>query len=207
MEKVKDFNKAFRYMRLLTAISLLGFMATTLIYLFSYYYLKQAKEKQDVYVLTPQGTMQARLAAEEDINPYEAQLLSELFIQHMFAHDQDTYLDHTETALQLIDQPSGLMITKAFEDGDVRNQYIRWGSRTGVEIDSIKILNQSLPYEMVAYFRQQHYIGTEQKTELAIALKYDLIRTHRHRKNPLGLLMTGVDFIPYPISQKQPKNP
>ena len=204
MEKVKDFNKAFRSMRLLTAICIAGFMCTTLIYLFSYQYLSKAKEKQDVYVLTPQGTMQARLTEEKDINPYEAQLLSELFIQHMFAHDQDTYQDYTETALQLIDQPGGLMITKAFEDGDVRNQYIRWGSRTQVEVDSIRILSQSLPYRMVAYFRQQHFIGNEQKTELAIALKYELVRTHRHRKNPLGLLMTGVDFIPYPLSQKKP---
>ena len=203
MEKVKDFNKAFRSMRLLSAISLIGFMITSLVYIFSYNYLKAAKEKQDVYVVTPQGTMQARLVEEEEINPFEAQLLSELFIQHMFAHDQDTYQDHTESALQLIDQPSGLMITKAFEDGDVRNQYIRWGSRTGVEIDSIKILNQSLPYKMVAYFRQQHFIGGEQKTELAIALKYELVRTHRHRKNPLGLLMAQVDFIPYPIQQKK----
>ena len=202
MEKVKDFNKAFRYMRLLTAISLLGFMFTTLVYLFSYQSLKKEKEQQEVYVLSPQGTLQARLAKEEDINAFEAQLLSELFIEHMFAHDQDTYQEHTETALQLVDQPGGLLITKAFEDGDVRNQYIRWGSRTTVAIDSIKILNSALPYDMVAYFRQQHYIGNEQKTELAIALKYALVRTHRHRQNPLGLLMTGVDFIPYPIEQK-----
>ncbi len=202
MEKVKDFNKAFRSMRLLTIISLTGFMATTLVYIFSYYYLKSQKEKQDVYVVTPQGTMQARMVQEEDINPFEAQLLSEIFIRHMFAHDQDTYVEHTETALQLIDQPGGLMITKAFENGDVRNQYIRWGSRTAVETDSIKILNQSLPYQMVAYFRQQHFIGNEQKTELAIALKYELVRTHRHRQNPLGLMMTRVDFIPYPVPEK-----
>jgi hypothetical protein len=206
MEKVKDFNKAFRSMRMLTAISLIGFMCATLIYIFSYHYLKEAEEKQDVYVVTPQGTMQASLAQEEDINPFEARLLSELFIKQMFAHDQDTYTDHIEAALQLIDQPGGLMIAKAFEKGDVRNQYIRWGSRTSISIDSIRILNQSIPYNMVAYFRQQHYIGQEQKTELAIALKYDLIRTHRNRQNPLGLMMTRVDFIPYPITRQQTNN-
>lgn len=196
MEKVKDFNRAFRTMRLITLLSFFGFITATVMYLLMYQHLSSEKENR-VFVATNSGTFMAKAGDERQISPFEAKYISQVFIENMFGHDAETYAPHTNKALHLVDQPSGLMITKAFEDGNVQNEYIRWGSRTTIEVDSIKILSNSLPYQMQAYFRQQHWIGAEKKTELAIALKYDLIRTHRSEQNPFGMLLTKVDFIPY----------
>lgn len=200
MEKVKNFNVAFKTMRLIAVASFLGFIAATIIYVFKYQQVVADKESR-VYIASDQGTFMARAGSEDEINPFEAKYLSEVFINNMFAHDAATYTTHTETALHLIDQPSGIMIAKAFEDGNIQNEYIRWGSRTTTQVDSIKILNASLPFEMVAYFRQQHWIGAEKKTELAIALKYNMVRTHRNEKNPFGLVISQLDFIPYPLEK------
>ena len=200
MEKVKDFNRAFKTMRLIALLSFFGFIAATVLYVFMYQQLVAEKENR-VFVATDQGTFMAQVGNESQINPFEAKYISQVFIENMFGHDAETYQKHTNKALHLVDQPSGLMITKAFEDGNVQNEYIRWGSRTTIEVDSIKILNNTLPYEMQAYFRQQHWIGQEKKTELAIALKYDLIKTHRSEHNPFGMTLTQVDFIPYPLDR------
>ena len=197
MEKIKDYNRAFKTMRIVTLASLAGFVMATIVYYFQYKNIVDTS-REKIYVVTDKGSFAAYARDDRQVSPFEAQFLSEVFIRAMFSHDADTYDQHVADALNLIDEPSGLMIVESFESGDVKKNYIRWGSRTQVDIDSVRILNTGLPMKAEAYFRQHHYIGSEKKTELAIACQYELVKTHRHKKNPFGLLISQLDFIPYP---------
>ncbi|MEK6480924.1 hypothetical protein WJR50_25505 [Catalinimonas sp. 4WD22] len=196
MEKIKDYNRAFRTMKAITMVSILGFISATVIYYFQYKQLVDTKNDQ-VYVVTDNGTLSAYLTEERDVTPFEAKYLSEIFIKSMFAHDAETYDQHVDDALHLVDEPSGLMVVEQFDKGKVKDNYIRWGSRTEVFIDSVKILSNGLPAKARAYFKQRHYIGTELKTELAIALKYNIVKTYRNEQNPFGLQIADLDFVPY----------
>lgn len=197
MSKIKDYNKTFSSMRLLTLASLAGFILATLVYFFQYQKVVN-QQREQVYVVTNQGSFVAYAKKDRSISPFEAQYMSEVFFTAMFGHDGQTYDQHLEDALHLIDEPSGLMIVESFESGEVKKNYIRWGSRTEVTIDSVKIINDGQPVKAVAYFRQHHFIGSEKKTELAIACQYEIIKTFRHEQNPFGLLISKLDFIPYP---------
>ena len=196
MEKIKDYNRAFRTMKAVTLVSLIGFMAATVIYYFQYKQLIDTKNDQ-IYVVTDNGTLSAYLTRESDVTPFEAKYLSEIFIRSMFAHDAESYEKHLDDALHLIDEPSGLMVVEQFDKGKVKDNYIRWGSRTEVRIDSVKIMSNGIPAQAKAYFKQRHYIGTELKTELAIALQYNIVKTYRSDRNPFGLQIANLDFIPY----------
>lgn len=200
MEKIKDYNKAFKTMKVITMTSLLGFITATVIYYFQYKQLVDT-QKDQVYVVTDNGTLTAYLTQERDVTPFEAKYLSEIFIRSMFAHDAETYEQHLDDALHLIDEPSGLMVVEQFDKGKVKDNYIRWGSRTEVIIDSVNILSNGLPAQARAYFKQRHYIGSELKTELAIALKYNIVKTYRSEHNPFGLQIASLDFVPYQLSQ------
>lgn len=193
---MKDYNRAFSTMKAITFISLLGFITTTVIYYFQYKQLVDTKNDQ-VYVVTDNGTLSAYLTQERDITPFEAKYLSEIFIRSMFAHDAESYERHLDDALHLIDEPSGLMVVEQFDKGKVKDNYIRWGSRTEVRIDSVKIMSNGIPAQAKAFFKQRHYIGTELKTELAIALQYNIVKTYRSDHNPFGLQIANLDFIPY----------
>ncbi|MDF9801316.1 hypothetical protein OKW21_006625 [Catalinimonas alkaloidigena] len=196
MEKIKDYNRAFRTMKAVTLVSILGFISATVIYYFQYKQLVDTKNDQ-VYVVTDNGTLSAYLTEERDVTPFESKYLSEIFIKSMFAHDAETYDRHLDDALHLVDEPSGLMVVEQFDKGKVKDNYIRWGSRTEVFIDSVKILSNGLPAQARAYFKQRHYIGSELKTELAIALKYNIVKTYRNEQNPFGLQIADLDFVPY----------
>lgn len=194
MERVLDINRSFKTMRLLTVLAVAGFMITTCIYFYMYINTVNAQQAK-VYVVTDKGTYAALAKEERDVSTYEAKFMSDLFIKMMFAHDADTYAKHMEAALHLCDKKTGTYLAESFEKGNVQQNYVRWGSRTEVEIDSIKIVSSGVPMKAVAYFRQNHWIGAEQKAYLNMACKFELIKTQRHDKNPFGLQVSNFDFF------------
>jgi hypothetical protein len=115
----------------------------------------------------------------------------------MFAHDKNSYEQHLKDALNLIDEASGLSVVEQFEQGNVLKNYIKWGSRTEVSIDSIPLVENGAIPRYQCYFKQRHYIGSDLKQELAIAIEYDMLRSYRHAKNPHGLLISNLNFIFY----------
>ena len=201
METIKDYRRAFDAMRFLATFSVLGFIGATTFYYFLYRDIVD-QQKEIIYVSTPGGTFQAVQASQREVHPVEITKHSEQFIRFMFAHDAETYQEHIEQAMHLISQKDGLLIVEQFEGPSgkkegVRDGYIRWGSRTEVMVDSIKTVSNEMMPSVKAYFKQRHFIGSELKSELAIALQYRVVDTYRSDKNPFGLQITELDFIPY----------
>ncbi len=201
METIKDYNRAFKAMRSIAAISLLGFIGATTFYFMQYKQLVDNKEEV-IYVVKDNGTFEARRTNSREVSSIEINNHSQDFIFSMFAHDAETYEHHIDDAAHLIDEPSGLLIIEQFEKAKVKDNYTRWGSRTEVSIDSIKIQNNGVLPAVRAYFKQRHFIGDDLKTELAVALKYNIVTTYRSKRNPYALQITNLDFIPYEQTSK-----
>ena len=201
METIKDYRRAFEAMRFLAVFSFLGFVGATAFYFYQYRDMVD-QQKEIIYVSTPGGTFQAVQASQREVHPVEITKHSEQFIRYMFAHDAETYQEHIDQAMHLINQKDGVLIVEQFEGPSgkkegVRDGYIRWGSRTEVMIDSIKTVSNELMPSVKTYFKQRHFIGSELKSELAVALQYRVVDTYRSDKNPFGLQITNLDFIPY----------
>jgi hypothetical protein len=195
MEKVLDYNRSFKTMRLLSFSALGGFIFATCFYLYKYNDI-MSRQSEKIFVVTDKGTYAAYAKQESEVSNFEAKYVSELFINTMFAHDADTYSKHMEAALNLCDEETGTYLASSFEKGKVQDNYKRWGSRTEVEIDSIRIISNGVPMRVVAYFRQNHLVGTEQKAYLSMACKFSLIKLkRRHEKNPFGLKVGNFDFF------------
>jgi len=201
MQKLQDFNQSFRSMRLIALLSLSGFVAATVAYAVLYHQLEE-EYRQRTYVITSWGTFPASYYDGRKVSRIEAQNHVETFLKNMFAHSAETYYEHINAALNLIDEESGKRIYHDFEEGEVHKNYVRYGSHTEVQVDSVVINMNSFPAKGRFYALQEVHIGTNVRT-LPIAASFELVQTYRHEKNPFGLELTNFDFIPY-AREEQP---
>jgi hypothetical protein len=201
MQKLQDFNQSFRSMRLIALLSLSGFIAATVAYAVLYQQLEE-EYRQRTYVITSWGTFPASYYDGRKVTRIEAQNHVETFLKNMFAHSAETYYEHINAALNLIDEESGKRIYHDFEEGEVHKNYVRYGSHTEVQLDSVVLDMNSFPVQGSFYALQEVHIGTNVRT-LPIAASFELVQTYRHEKNPFGLELTNFDFIPY-AREEQP---
>nr|WKN38703.1 conjugal transfer protein TraK [Tunicatimonas sp. TK19036] len=201
MSTLKDFNKTFNAMRLLALICILGFMTTTVVF-FILYHRVQEYYQHRTYVITNWGTFPASYYDGRKVSRIEVQNHIETFVKHMFAHSAETYYEHINYALNLIDEASGKRIYHDFEEGEVHKNYVRYGSHTEIQLDSVIIDMNQLPIEAKFYALQEVHIGTNVRT-LPIAASFQIVQDYRHEKNPYGLLLTGFDFIAYPRKSEE----
>lgn len=202
MNSVKDFNKTYRSMRLIALVSLLGFMVTTAVYVYQYHQIQTYFQNQ-TYVITGNGTFPASFYDGRKVSHIEVKNHIETFVNHMFAHSAETYYDHINLALELIDTQSGKRIYHDFEQGEVQKNYVRYGSHTSIQIDSVVIDMNAFPIKARFYALQKVHIGSKVRT-LPIAAEFNIVQDYRHEQNPFGLLITDFDFIAY---QREPENP
>ncbi|MDF9796266.1 hypothetical protein OKW21_001529 [Catalinimonas alkaloidigena] len=203
MSSVKDFNKTFKTMQMLAAVSILGFMISTVIYIIQYRKVEEYYQQQ-TYVITSWGTFPASYYDGRKVSRIEIQNHVETFVKHMFAHSAETYYEHINYALNLIDEESGKRIYHDFEEGEVQKNYVRYGSHTEVKLDSVVLDMNTLPIEGKFYALQEVHIGDNVRT-LPIAASFKVVQAYQHEKNPYGLLLTDFDFIAYP--RKEAKKP
>ena len=199
MSTLKDFNRTFTSMRTLALVSTLGFIASTIFYVYHYQRIHEYYQ-QRTYVITSWGTFPASYYDGRKVSRIEAQNHVETFIKHMFAHSAETYHEHINFALNLIDEESGKRIYHDFEEGKVHKNYIRYGSHTEVKIDSVVINTNALPMEGTFYALQEVHIGKNVRS-LPIAASFQIVQDYRHEKNPYGLQLTDFDFIAYERQQ------
>ncbi len=201
MSALKDFNRTFTTMRNLALVNTLGFIGSTVFYV---YHNQQVHEyyQQRTYVITSWGTFPASYYDGRKVSKIEAQNHVETFIKHMFAHSAETYHEHINSALNLIDEESGKRIYHDFEEGEVRKNYIRYGSHTEVKLDSVKINMNAFPIEGSFYALQEVHIGNNVRS-LPIAARFQIVQGYRHEKNPYGLQLTDFDFVAYPRKSKE----
>jgi len=199
MTTLKDFHQTFTTMRLIALLSLSGFVAATIFFVIRYQQLEEHYQ-QRTYVITSWGTFPASYYDGRKVTRIEAQNHVETFVKHMFAHSAETYYEHINFALNLIDEASGKRIYHDFEQGEVHKNYVRYGSHTEVRIDSVVIDMNKLPLEGKFYALQEVDIGKNVRS-LPIAASFQMVQSYRHEKNPYGLELTDFDFIAYPRNQ------
>jgi hypothetical protein len=201
MEKVSDFNRTFKAMQLITSVSLLGFVAATVVYFILYQRLESYYQQQ-TYVITSWGTFPASYYDGRKVSRVETQNHVETFVKHMFSHSAETYYEHINYALNLIDEASGKRIFHDFEEGEVQKNYVRYGSHTEIQLDSVVLDMNTLPIEGRFYALQEVHIGSQVRS-LPIAAQFQVVQAYRHEKNPYGLLLTDFDFIAYPRKEEK----
>ena len=196
MSTLKDFNRSFTAMRTIAIVCLLGFFVSTTFYVLHNQRVHEHYQQQ-TYVITSWGTFPARYYDGRKVSRIEAQNCVEDFVKNMFAHSAETYHEHINYALNLIDEESGKRIYRDFEEGKVHKNYIRYGSHTEVQLDSVVINMDALPMEGTFYALQEVHIGKDVRS-LPIAAHFQIVKGYRHEKHPYGLQLTDFDFNAYP---------
>jgi hypothetical protein len=149
-----------------------------------------------VYVVTDSGTFPALVQQERKVSVYEARNHVKTFLTTMFAHDASNYKQQVETALHLVSKTDGGRIISDFTKGKVYENYVRLGSRTHLEVDSVMIDVAKRPLSGKAYARQTiHLEGQSQ--DFPIAIQFELTETYRSDENPYGLLLQNMQYIHY----------
>ncbi|QKG59058.1 conjugal transfer protein TraK (plasmid) [Hymenobacter sp. BRD128] len=158
-----------------------------------------------VYVVGPGGTFSALLAAPEAHTEFEVRNLVRQFMQTMYAHDQYTFKQHLDAALPLIDDTDGRRIYAGFKKGQVFENYVHYGARQVLDVDSIVLQLKKRPFMATAYCRQRIFMGDQQSAPTGLAAHFNLIEVDRSEKNPYGLQLTNFDYLPYapPVSKEE----
>jgi hypothetical protein len=199
---VKDVSHTFGVLRKITITTLVG--AFLLNGLLVYYLLSEKDDAaRKVYVVTDHGTLVALQKDSRQVSVHEARNHVRSFLSFAFAHNAANYKEHVERALQLIDKAGGARLVHDFNKGEVYPNYVRLGTHTTLQIDSVNIDMLTRPITGAAYARQNIHLDNEQKT-FPIAIRFELTETYRSDKNPYGLLIGKMDYVPYTPALAKP---
>lgn len=202
MEPVQDVNKSFLTMRTM-ALSAMAFAFLEAV-VFGFLLFRAYEDKgQQVYIASDNGSF-AAVAATTAHTPFEARNLVKAFMQTMFAHDQYSFRANLNAGLPLIEERGGRFLFESFERGQVLQNYVRYGARQTITVDSVKLNMQVRPITGQVYIKQIVFIGDQRSQSKPLAAKFALVDTDRSDRNPFGLLITDFDFIPYnPVVTQQ----
>lgn len=195
MQFVENYVKPYQALRSVAWGALLLFVLSNVGWAFAYFQLQQQGVDR-VYVVGQDGTFPARLQDLDAPTVFEARNHVKGFLELMFAHDATTYDQRIELALHRIDKEDGLAIFKDFEEHQVRDNYIKHGSRSILEVDAVELNMQAEPYQGKVWARQEVIYGESQKV-ISISATFEIVRTRRSDANPFGLLIREWKFVPY----------
>ena len=158
-----------------------------------------------VYVVGAGGTFSALASAPETHTKFEMRNLVRQFMTTMFAHDQYTFKAHLDEALPLIDDTDGRRIYAGFKNGQVFENYVHYGARQVLDVDSISLNTRQRPYAVTAYCRQRIFMGEQQSAPTGLAAHFNLTEVNRSEQNPYGLQLTNFEYVPYapPVSKEE----
>ncbi|EMR02304.1 conjugative transposon TraK protein [Cesiribacter andamanensis] len=155
---LKDFDSSFEVLKKITiGTILLSFVL--LLLLGGYILLQERRRSERIYVVTDLGTLPALRQAEREISLYEARNQVKLFLHTMFAHHAANYQQQLEAGLHLIDKAGGQRIVHDFSKGEVYQNYVRLGTQTSMQVDSVLIDMKARPIAGRAYARQTIHLG------------------------------------------------
>lgn len=188
-------SESYKAMRIITITTIVLIVLSNSLWAFAY--LAQIRSLDSkVYVAAQGGTYPAQLIRNDEPTIFEGRNLVRSFMELMFAHDEMSYGEHIELALHLIDKPEGIAIYQDFEEGHVYDNYVKYGSRSVFECDSVFVDMRTEPYVGKVYGRQIIMYAKEMKA-LPIGATFHLIRHRRNDKNPFGLLLQDWKFVYY----------
>lgn len=202
MKQLLEFSSRFQLLRWLFVALCLLLIGSNM--LWSLAYGEKAERAFDkVYVVSQGGTFPALLTDPDAPSIYEARNHVKAFMKAMFAHDERSYGEHIETALHLIEKSEGAAIFEDFQKGSVYDNYVKFGSRSVFEIDSVFVDMNTEPYEGKVYGRQTVIYREDQKS-LPVGAGFELIQVPRSEANPFGLLIQNWTFILYQNEFQEP---
>ena len=193
--KLQNFNNSFQTLRNITYVAVLtSFVVCTGMVIYIVHFTNQASHK--VYVIGYQETFPATLKAQSKPTDFEANNLIQEFMNRVFAHDEYTFHKNLDRALHFIDRPEGLTIYEDFNKHQVYDNYVKFGSRSYFELDSLHIEISQQPY-VGEVFGRQVIVYDDQHKVLPIGASFRLQPHRRNDHNPYGLLLKDWKFIRY----------
>lgn len=208
MIQLKNYH-AYKVSRVIRSLQLLliSLSATLTLLAFFFAYQWYASAKGDVtYLVLPESTHVAyKRPASITRDAFELENFTVHFLANAFAHNEFTYKDHLNRALQVMDKKSGLYLKSKFKEEEIEEVYKAYNGVSVVEVERIEVSTTVYPYEVAAYYKTHlHFIGLESGDEKLAADKeapgavyFRLTTTPRSRENPYGLLVSGFNFIAY----------
>lgn len=192
---LKDFDNSFDVLKRITIGTILG-ASVLVILLGGYILVQEQKSAERVYVVTDLGTLPAVRQQEREVSVFEIRNQVKTFLHTMFAHHAGNFQEKVEAGLHLIDKAGGQRIVHDFTRGEVYQNYVRLGTQTTLQVDSVLIDMNTRPVSGKAYARQTIYLG-EKKKDFPIGIQFEIIETYRSEPNPYGLLIQNFDYILY----------
>lgn len=195
LDTVGNFSKNFDTMRKITIASIIVLAICNFGWLYAYV-LKDTEVGKRVYVVTDNGSFVASDKSEETVNQFEARNFLKVFMNNMFAHDASSFKRNIENGLNMINRKDGMKLYSDFKSGEVLETYIKYDSRSRVEIDSIYLNMDVRPISGKVFGKQfTNYAGREIMSPIGIKLTLD--RIDRSEKKPYGLMISTFSFITY----------
>jgi hypothetical protein len=192
---LKDYDNSFEVLKQITIGTILGAFVL-LILLGGYILVQEQKKGEQVYIVTDLGTLPAIRQQERQVSVFEVRNQVKTFLHTMFAHHAGNFQQKVEAGLHLIDKAGGQRIVHDFSKGEVYQNYVRLGTQTTMQVDSVLIDMNTRPLSGKAYARQTIYLG-EKKKDFPIGIQFEIIETYRSEQNPYGLLIQNFDYILY----------
>jgi hypothetical protein len=180
-------------------------LLTLLAGFFAYHWYKTAS-RDITYLVMPESTQAAYKRPASIIrDAFELENFTVHFLQNAFAHNEFTYKEHLNQALQVMDRKSGLYLKSKFKEEEIEEVYKAYNGVSVVEVERIEVNTTVYPYEVAAYYQTKlHFIGLEEGEEKLEADKvapgavaFRLTSTPRSSENPYGLIMSEFSFIAY----------
>jgi hypothetical protein len=178
----------------------------TLLAGFFAYQWYQTASRDITYLVQAESTQAAyKRPASITRDAFELENFTVHFLQNAFAHNEFTYKDHLNQALQVMDRKSGLYLKSKFKEEEIEEVYKAYNGVSVVEVERIEVNTTVYPYEVAAYYQTKlHFIGLEEAEEKLEADKvapgavaFRLTSTPRSSENPYGLIMSEFSFIAY----------
>lgn len=195
LDTVGNFSKNFDTMRLITIASIIAIVLCNIAWLYAYS-LKDTEVGKRVYVVTDNGSFVASDKSEETVNQFEARNFLKVFMNNMFAHDASSFKRNIENGLNMINRKDGMRLYTDFKEGQVLETYVKYDSRSRIEIDSISLNMDVRPITGNVFAKQfTIYAGREIMTPIGAKLTLD--RIDRSEKKPYGLMISTFSFVNY----------
>lgn len=193
--RLQNFNNSFQSLRNITYMAVLSsFVVCVGMAIYVIHYTQESHQK--IYVVGYKKTFPAQLSVQGKPSVYEANNLIQEFMDRVFAHDEYTFHKNLERALHFIDRPEGLTIYEDFNKHQVYDNYVKFGSRSYFELDSLNIEMAYQPHVGQVFGRQIIVYDNQQKV-LPIGASFILQSHRRNDHNPYGLLIKEWKFIRY----------
>lgn len=178
---------------LIVLIVCFSFLLLAVGYLFI---VEKKNHENKIYVISDTGRFIARQTDNETMYDFDIKNHLKVFSTNMFAYDQYNYKSNIEVALNLVDVSGGKRIYNDVKTSGIYENLKKYNARTIIKIDSIYLDMKVRPIK-ADLFITQTVLYADQKAELAIGAKMDLVSANRSEENPFGILITNFDYIPY----------